>query len=85
MRRPQVSPPRFLIVYAPAMRSVAYYALCWGCSCAHLTVRRCRVGRVVVCGGVARAWAWGSSGVPLVRDRGGASMLHSGSAPRVIE
>ena len=34
--------PCFLIVYAPAMRAVAYYALGWGCSCARLAVRRCR-------------------------------------------
>lgn len=42
--------PRFWIVYALAMRSVAYYALGCVSSCAHLTVRRCRAGRVVVCG-----------------------------------
>lgn len=66
--------PCFLIVYAPAMRSVAYYALGWGCSCAHLTVRRCRAGRVVVCGGVARVWAWGSSGVLLGCERGRVSV-----------
>ena len=75
----------------------------WG-ACARLAVRYCHVGRVVVCGGVARVGAWGSSGVLLgcergrvsvslvfffeeatMPERGGASMLHSGSAPRVIE
>lgn len=53
--------------------------------------------------GFPRVWVWGSSGVPLGRDRGalvshlcffedatmsergGASMLHPGSTPRVIE
>lgn len=54
MLRPECYPRVFLIVYAPAMRSVAYYALGWGCSCAHLTVRRCRAGRVVVDGVSAR-------------------------------
>lgn len=95
--------PCFLIVYAPAMRSVAYYALCWGCSCARLAARYCHVGRVVVCGGVARVGVWsvwrsarpraGRVSISLVfffeeatmPERGGASMLHSGSAPRVIE
>lgn len=53
--------PRFWIVYALAMRSVAYYALGCVSSCAHLTVRRCRAGRVVVCGvavrvGVRSVW-----------------------------
>ena len=47
--------PCFLIVYAPAMRSVAYYALGCGCLCARLTVQRCRAGRVVVDGVSARA------------------------------
>ena len=74
-----------------------------GGSCARLAARYCHVGRVVVCGGVARVGVWsvcrsarsraGRVSVSLVfffeeatmPERGGASMLHSGSAPRVIE
>lgn len=56
------------------MRSVAYYALGWGCSCARLAVRRCRAGRAVVCGVAARV-GWGSSGVLLGCERGRVSVL----------
>lgn len=45
-----------------------------GGSCARLTVRYCHVGRVVVCGGVARVGAWGSSGVLLGCERGRVSV-----------
>lgn len=46
----------------------------WGCLCARLTVRRCRAGRAVVCGVVARVGAWGSSGVLLGCERGRVSV-----------
>lgn len=62
--------PCFLIVYAPAMRRVAYYALGWGCSCARLAVWRCRASRVVVCGVAAHVCACGPFVVPLGRERG---------------
>lgn len=45
-----------------------------GGSCARLAVRYCHVGRVVVCGGVARVGAWGSSGVLLDCERGRVSV-----------
>lgn len=45
-----------------------------GGSCARLTVRYCHVGRVVVCGGVARVGVWGSSGVLLGCERGRVSV-----------
>ena len=47
MRCHWVSPPCFLIVYAPAMRAVAYYALGWGCSCASHGPERGVVSRAV--------------------------------------
>ena len=70
MRHLWVSPRVFLIVYAPAMRRVAYYALGWGCSCARLAVWRCRASRVVVCGVAAHVCACGPFVVPLGRERG---------------
>ena len=45
-----------------------------GGSCARLTVRRCCAGRAVVCGGVARVGAWGSSDVLLGCERGRVSV-----------
>ena len=55
------------------MRSVAYYALGWGCSCARLAVQRCRAGRVVVDGVSARVGVW-SVWVLLGRERGRVSV-----------
>ena len=78
-----VSPPYFLIVYAPAMRRVAYYALGWGCSCARLAVWRCRASRVVVCGVAAHVCACGPFVVPLGRERG-ALASHSCSFLRML-
>lgn len=75
--------PCFLIVYAPAMRRVAYYALGWGCSCARLAVWRCRASRVVVCGVAAHVCACGPFVVPLGRERG-AQVSHLCSFSRML-
>ena len=57
MRCHWVSPRVFLIVYAPAMRAVAYYALGCGCSCAsHGAALSCLV--VLWCVGFPRVGVW---------------------------
>ena len=49
--------PCFLIVYAPAMRAVAYYALGWGCSCASHGAALSCLG-VLWCVGFPRVGVW---------------------------
>lgn len=73
MRRPECYPVFFDSLCA---RYAQHCIICSrrGGSCARLAVRYCHVGRVVVCGGVARVGACGSSGVLLGCERGRVSV-----------
>ena len=74
MRRPERYPRVFFDSLCARYAQRCIICSRRGGSCARLAVRYCHVGRVVVCGGVARVGAWGSSGVLLDCERGRVSV-----------